>query len=279
MGPELAITLLKKRIEEANEILPHPSRDQLQTWVDTTVDCIQKAFGKGHRNVGNFLEQGQGSGQRPWGKHQWQVYRYRMLEAKIAALRGYIEELVLGATPQTAGAAEKPSVFVENRPLSVPTETRDVSGLSKKVFIVHGHDGELKEATARLVAQLGLEPVILHERARQGRTIIENFSIQAKESAFAIVLLTADDVGSDGTIAKHSPLRARARQNVVFEMGFFFSSLGRDRVCAVYEEGIELPSDLGGILYVQYDRPGKWRIDVAKEIKVAGHDVDLNRIL
>src|SRR5262245_11245533 len=155
MAPELAITLLNKRIEEANEILPHPSRDQLLTWVETTVGCIEKAFGRGHRNVGNFLEQGQGSGKRPWGKHQWQVYRYKMLEAKTAALRGYIEELELGV------AVQEPSVSGE-----VGVKKRE---LSKKIFIVHGHDGELKHATARLVTQLGLEPVILHEQTNRGR--------------------------------------------------------------------------------------------------------------
>jgi predicted nucleotide-binding protein len=149
---------------------------------------------------------------------------------------------------------------------------------SKKVFIVHGHNGELKEATARLVSQLNLEPVILHEQAKRGRPIIENFSIHAKESGFAIVLLTADDVGSAGTISDHQTLQKRARQNVVFEMGFFFSLLGPGRVCAIYDAGVEMPSNLGGILYVQYDAPGKWKLDVAKEIKAAGYDVDFNKL-
>lgn len=153
------------------------------------------------------------------------------------------------------------------------------SELSKKVFIVHGNDGELKEAVARLVERLELTAVILHEQSRQGRTIIENLSAHGNESGFAIVLLTADDVGSAGNVANHSDLRPRARQNVVFEMGFFIGLLGRSKVCVLYENGVEMPSDLDGILYVPYDSPsGKWRYDVAKEIREAGYDLDLNKL-
>jgi predicted nucleotide-binding protein len=93
------------------------------------------------------------------------------------------------------------------------------------------------------------------------------------------VLLTSEDVGSLGSVEQHAELQARARQNVVFEMGFFFGLLGQRRVCAIYDAGVETPSDLGGILYVPYDVPsGKWRYDVAKEIRAAGYDVDLNRL-
>jgi len=150
--------------------------------------------------------------------------------------------------------AINPNVFQENGELVRSTIAQIVSAvaspglknLSKKIFIVHGHGGELKEATARLVSQLQLEPVILHEQPSGGRTIIENFSAHAKEADFAVVLLTADDVGREKSITRAPPLRPRARQNVVFEMGFFFGSLDRRRVCAVHEIGVEIPSDLGG---------------------------------
>lgn len=45
--------------------------------------------------------------------------------------------------------------------------------LSNKVFIVHGHDGELKEKVARRLEQQGIEVIILSEQANRGRTIIE----------------------------------------------------------------------------------------------------------
>ena len=138
------------------------------------------------------------------------------------------------------------------------------------------HDGELKHASARLVTNLGLEPVILHEQANKGRTIIEKFTDHA-HVGFAIVLLSADDEGRPRDTSA-ALLKLRARQNVIFEMGFFFSRLGRERVCVVYESGVELPSDLSGILYVQYDSGKSWMYAVAEAMNAAGYEVDLNAV-
>lgn len=44
-----------------------------------------------------------------------------------------------------------------------------------EIFIVHGHDGELKQSVARVIEKQGLEAIILSEQANKGRTIIEKF--------------------------------------------------------------------------------------------------------
>ncbi|RYZ75981.1 MAG: hypothetical protein EOP04_32625, partial [Proteobacteria bacterium] len=66
--------------------------------------------------------------------------------------------------------------------------------VSKKIFIVHGHDGEAREATARFLSHIGFEPIILHEQANKGRTVIEKVEANA-DVGFAVVLLTPDDEG------------------------------------------------------------------------------------
>ncbi len=142
------------------------------------------------------------------------------------------------------------------------------------VFIVHGHDEAVRESTARLVSRLGLEPTILHEQPNRGQTVIEKFEKSSAGAHFAIILLTPDDFGGkDG----ESP-RPRARQNVILELGFFFGALGRSRVCVLYTEGVELPSDYNGIVYVPLDRNGAWKLTVAKEMKAAGLPIDLNDV-
>jgi len=54
-----------------------------------------------------------------------------------------------------------------------------------------------------------------------------------------------------GTTGRAAPgpreLRPRARQNVIFELGFSIANAGRERVCVLYEEGVELPSDFHGV--------------------------------
>jgi predicted nucleotide-binding protein len=91
------------------------------------------------------------------------------------------------------------------------------------------------------------------------------------------VLLTPDDIGASRT----HPIdrQSRARQNVVFELGYFTGKLGRSKVCALFKEGLELPSDYEGIVYVQMTADGGWQLRLAKELKAAGIDVDLNKTM
>lgn len=148
--------------------------------------------------------------------------------------------------------------------------------LSSRVFLVHGHNNERKEAVARFLESLGLEPVILHEKPNAGRTIIEKFSDYA-DVQFAIVLLTADDEGKPkGTSGRG---HFRARQNVILELGYFLGKLGRQQVCTLYESGVELPSDYAGVLFLPFDSAQEWRLPLLRELKAAGVHVDANKIL
>ena len=146
---------------------------------------------------------------------------------------------------------------------------------SRKVFVVHGRDNEAKHAVARFLERLNLHPVILHEQPNKGLTIIEKFEANS-DVAFAVVLLTPDDTGKSKS--EKGKLRPRARQNVVFELGFFFGRLGRRRVCALHKGGIELPSDVDGVIYVPYDEHDGWKTKLAQEIKECGINIDMNRI-
>jgi predicted nucleotide-binding protein len=144
------------------------------------------------------------------------------------------------------------------------------------VFLVHGHDEAVRESVARYLGQLGLTPVILHEQASRGRTVIEKLEHHANV-AFAAVLLTPDDLGA--TLQAPGNLRPRARQNVVLELGFFVGKLGRDRVCATHRGDLELPSDYMGVLYVPFDDGGGWKLLLARELRAAGFDVNMNAAL
>jgi len=150
------------------------------------------------------------------------------------------------------------------------------SDRGKTIFLVHGQNNEAKEMVARFLERFQLDVIILHEQPDRGRTIIEKFEDHASVG-YAVVLLTADDVGSSRT--SPSDLKPRARQNVLLELGYFLGTLGRIRVCALLEEGVEVPSDLSGVLYVPFDSVGAWKLRLATEIKAAGIDVDLNRVL
>ncbi|WOK08174.1 nucleotide-binding protein [Imperialibacter roseus] len=159
--------------------------------------------------------------------------------------------------------------------INEPIIAKTSSAASNKVFIVHGHNNEVKVNIARTVEKLGLEAIILHEQANSGKTIIEKFE-EHSEVAFAIVLLTDDDFGKS---KKADSLNNRARQNVILELGYFIGKLSRNKVCPLYVPGVELPSDLHGLLYIELDAEESWKFKLAKELKASGLDVDVNKIL
>ena len=146
----------------------------------------------------------------------------------------------------------------------------------REVFLVHGHNHGAKETVARFLQNLGLNVTILHELPNEGRTVIEKFEDQAMHIDFAVILLTDDDVGNAKD--KKDTLNPRARQNVILEQGYFIGKLGRKGVCALKMPEVEEPSDLSGVIYIPLDSVGKWRMDLAREIKAAGISVDLNKV-
>lgn len=163
----------------------------------------------------------------------------------------------------------------EQMPGVAASATKSLPTVGSGVFIVHGHANALKQEVARAVQRLtGAEPVILHEQADRGRTIIEKFEQHAGEVGFAVVLLTADDTGG----AADGDQRPRARQNVVFELGYFFGRLGRSSVAVLYESGVELPSDVHGVLYTEVDAGGAWQYQLGRELRAAGIEADLNKL-
>ncbi len=159
-----------------------------------------------------------------------------------------------------------------SKPL-VPNEGR-------KVFVVHGHDGAAKDAVARFIEKVGLQPIILHEHANEGRTIIEKFETYSSDIVFAVVLLTPDDMGcAAGSQIDVSQLGPRARQNVILELGYFIGRLGRTRVCALHKGNVELPSDYQGVLYVPLDEGGAWKAKLAQEFVQAKISIELKGLL
>lgn len=146
--------------------------------------------------------------------------------------------------------------------------------LSRKVFIVHGHDDGAREAVARFLERIGLEAIILHEQANQGRTVIEKV-VAHGDVGFAVVLLTPDDEGC----VRGGALEARPRQNVLLELGYFIGRLGRDKVCALKRGELEIPSDFAGAVWEQMDNNGGWKQSLARELEAAGHAIDWNKVM
>lgn len=161
----------------------------------------------------------------------------------------------------------------------LPAAAKTAPSGEEKIFLVHGHASDVKEAVTRFLEKTGEhEVVVLHEQPNEGRTLIEKFEDHAGASDHAVVLLTADDLGGampeDGDDPALSP---RGRQNVVFELGFFVGRLGRSRAVVLYQEDVEIPSDFSGVVYIPLSDES-WRYKLLQELRNAGLNFDLNKI-
>jgi predicted nucleotide-binding protein len=186
--------------------------------------------------------------------------RQETTDNHLAKLKSILARLELYPEP----SAQQPA---QNRDTA---SSRDVS----KVFVVHGHDEGAREAVARFLDRLDIRPIILHEQANQGRTVIEKVEAHG-DVGFAVVLLTPDDEGS----VKGGTPAPRARQNVVLELGYFIGRLGRKYVCALKRGEVEIPSDFGGVVYETFDSGGGWKQALGRELQEAGYHIDWNIVM
>ena len=144
-----------------------------------------------------------------------------------------------------------------------------------KVFIVHGRDTLLRTQVENVLRASGLEPIILQEQANNGKTIIEKIE-ECTDVGFGIVLYTPCDEGR--LKSEEGKLKPRARQNVVLEHGYLMAKLGRERVCCLVSDDVEFPSDIQGVGYISANDIDQWKYKIAKELKAAGFDIDMNKL-
>jgi predicted nucleotide-binding protein len=173
--------------------------------------------------------------------------------------RSDIEQMI-SPVPQSAGGAS-----LKARPPIA----------SRKVFIVHGRDEGAKNEVALFLQRIRLEDIVLHQRPNRGRHLLTKFQEEAEGASFAIILMTPDDDG--GPVGE--PQQRRARQNVVFELGFFIGKFGTPRVAALIVPGVEKPSDFDGICWINFGRGTNWKTELARELKDAGVPFDSDAIL
>jgi predicted nucleotide-binding protein len=153
--------------------------------------------------------------------------------------------------------------------------------MAKQVLLAHGPNERWMQAVARLLEQAGTHEVtILNERSNGRGALSEQFGEHAPGSRYAVVLLTADDIAAPRVDSEDEPyFSPRAHQAVVFEMGFLVAALAPGCVCVLYEEGVQLPCDLDGIAYVRLDPAGTWQPKLLLQLRKAGFDYDLNKLV
>lgn len=227
---------------------------------NTRIEPFMPQWLKQHRNLDSF-----------WGFIQPKFKSYAERRTFISEqFTTILDSLEFGdrATPPQASLH-----FASPFPIPTPTPTNSLQQIARnkrKVFIVHGRDNEAKIEVSRFIEKLGLEAIVLHEQASSGMTIIEKIEKYSNEADFAIVLYTPCDQGR-GFHESQNPPNHRARQNVVFEHGYFMAKLGRKNVLALVKGVIEVPNDINGVVYINFDAGGAWKLEASRELRSCGY--------
>jgi predicted nucleotide-binding protein len=235
------------------------SADEEKKWRDYNFDLLRAAFA-------NDAIAREYRGAIPIDTTKYERIDYDNLQNRIAVQISKLESVL-----------ERLDLFPEPGAQSTVAVEDSIAEDRSKVFVVHGHDEGALQAVARFLDTIGLKAIVLREQPDQGRTIIEKFEACAREVGFAVVLLTPDDLGGAAIAAAQA---SRARQNVIFELGYFVGSLGRGRACLLRKGDVEIPSDLFGVIYSDFDHPAEsWKVKLARELKAAELEFDSAKVL
>jgi len=261
--------------QTVNSRYGEPEVERIQAAIE---DALSQAFGHGTPTYNRFsgaatLDQGPHVMQFSGG---WSGEEINYDAQNRADARKYLAEGIPRSVALLEGAIRALQNRLKEHDIVSPPETpKSKAAYSRSVFIVHGHDGEAREAVARFLENIDFEPIILQEKANQGLTVIEKIEAHA-EVGFAVVLLTPDDLGMAKLDAELEP---RARQNVLIELGYFIAKLGRARVCAFAKGDVKVPSDFAGVIWTPFDSTGGWKIALAKELAAANYKLDWNKVM
>ena len=312
VSPEEIIELLKVQRAKGEELLKNNSLSlgDLLYWNLFTKEILTKTFGPRREYIDSILYSKE---EKPLSAYEpestLEKMRRNNLQMSLQAMDKFMEQALLRGSPKKElpkepkdaknseaqglpQPPEEPFPQEEKKDLAkelssalpvlgespLPKASERVATMEKanerKVLIIPGLDEDRKKTVVSFLKKLDLEPLLVEGADDQGIDLAEKFG-RYQEAAFAITLLTGDDMGCPK--GKPERPKPRPRQDVIFELGFLMGLLHPQSVCALYEEGLDLPSGCKGNSLIPYDTGGLWKLLLARRMKMAKVDVDLNR--
>ena len=194
--------------------------------------------------------------------------------------KGVIESIVKGKVKGAYICTEKFLPLKEKNEFSNQSATSASTNLGRRVIVVSGADDEMKQALTGALTKLSLIPLVMCEEPSQGKKIVENFSREYADVAFAVVLLSPNDFAYSKNDAA-TKRKLRPQQDVVFELGFLLGKLGIGNVLVFFREcaNFEIPTDFEGIKVTAFDDRDSWKLALIRELTNCGYNINADRIL
>jgi hypothetical protein len=133
----------------------------------------------------------------------------------------------------------------------------------RRVAVICRLDAAKRDVVSGFLGQLGLDPVTVPAGEAGGSLIARVDSL--RDLDFAVVAMSSDDTGGGA--------------GDLLEIGYLLGALGRARVCFVVDGKAAPAASMEGFPRHAMDEGGLWQLLLAREMKQAGLDVDLNRAI
>jgi predicted nucleotide-binding protein len=242
-------------------------RAAYRTWEDGTTEMLRQLFTTDEVADGFAGRMSIAVGDVPLSREI--QYLQRDIASSVRRLEGTLERLPYFDVVAGAQAA---------RPVPNGQSAPQDPSPSDTVFVVHGRDMPATRTVEAYLRKIGLDVIVLSDQASGGATLIEKIETHG-DVGYVVALLTPDDVGSLWTGDDNDlDLKPRARENVIFELGYFVGRLKRGRVAALVAEAVTLPSDLGGFVYIKFDASDTWKLAIVRDLTRAGFAIDPKRV-
>jgi len=245
---EAGITKLGRRQKEVDELDPHTIRYNDQRVYNTQSNirtAIQEIFGT---NSPEFYEH---QYHRIWHgpdimdeDHARKQHSFAegipQSKAMLANLISRLEEKKLDFLPLPIETNVRNARATATE-LAVPVAP---ANRERRVFISHGQTTEWREVQAFIEKDLSLLTLELAQEPNRGRTVLQKLAEESERCCYAVIVMTGDDKTEDG--------QRRTRENVMHEIGYFQGKFGLSSVCLLHEEGVNIPSNIHGLVYAPF---------------------------
>ena len=238
LSPRLSVRVLQDLIERgrAQGDNDHAALDEpFDLWCGEVRRAIARAFGTGspewedYRHRESYFSEDVLYSETDSEK---QACRRRLIEETCKLLEGFVRLLLLVA-------AEGAQPVTRANP-AVQRKEGDM------IFIGHGRSPAWKDLRDFLKERLHLPVDEINRVPIAGATTVERLQEMLDAARFAFLVMTAEDEGSEG--------KARARQNVVHEVGLFQGKLGFKKAIVLLEEGCEEFSNITGLSQIRFPK-------------------------
>jgi predicted nucleotide-binding protein len=185
----------------------------------------------------------------------------QLLREKLPALFGDFPQLQTAPETQMAPGAAEPMRYGRNqldnlarwidqafevRAHHSELEAPSAAPQEPRVFISHGRAGDWREVQAFIERDIEVRTLELAQEPNLGRTVLQKLEQESSKCTYAVIVMTGDDIDAAGN--------ARARENVLHEIGYFQARFGLSAVCLLHEEGTSIASNIHGLVYISFPK-------------------------